>query len=314
MSQDLDAMALFARVVETGSFTGAAAQLGLSKSSASKQVGRLEARLGARLLNRTTRRLALTEAGQAFFEGCQRVVAEAAAAEQAVTQLAAAPRGVLRVNAPMSFGVLHVAPALPALLAACPELALDLTLNDRRVDLIEEGYDMAIRIGALGDSSLIARRLAPSHRVLCAAPSYLDQHGRPQAPEDLAKHDCLVYSYQSLGREWRLASSGGGPGGGPDGERRVKIAGRLAVNNGDALLSAAVGGFGINFLPSFIAGEALRSGRLERLLPGWRDAEQSGVYAVYPAGRNLAPKVRVFIDFLAARFGDTPYWDRGLDL
>jgi DNA-binding transcriptional LysR family regulator len=306
MSQDLGAMALFARVVETGSFTGAAAQLGLSKSSVSKQVSRLEARLGTRLLNRTTRRLSLTEAGQAFFEGCQRVVAEAAAAEQAVTHLAAAPRGVLRVNAPMSFGVLHVAPAVPELLAACPELALDLTLNDRRVDLIEEGYDMAIRIGALGDSSLIARRLAPSHRMLCAAPAYLARHGRPEAPEDLADHDCLVYSYQTLGREWRLRS--------PAGERRVRIAGRLAVNNGDALLAAALAGQGIVFLPSFIAGEALRGGGLERLLPAWRDAEETGVHAVYPAGRNLAPKVRVFIDFLAARFGDPPYWDAGLDL
>jgi DNA-binding transcriptional LysR family regulator len=285
MSQDLGAMALFARVVETGSFTRAAAGLGLSKSSVSKQVSRLEARLGARLLNRTTRRLSLTEAGQAFFEGCQRVVAEAAAAEQAVTHLAAAPRGVLRVNAPMSFGVLHVAPAVPELLAACPELALDLTLNDRRVDLIEEGYDMAIRIGALGDSSLIARRLAPSHRMLCAAPAYLARHGRPEAPEDLADHDCLVYSYQTLGREWRLRS--------PAGERRVRIA---------------------VFLPSFIAGEALRGGGLERLLPAWRDAEETGVHAVYPAGRNLAPKVRVFIDFLAARFGDPPYWDEGLDV
>ena len=302
--QDLGAMALFARVVEAGSFTGAAAQLGLSKSAVSKQVSRLEDRLGARLMNRTTRRLSLTEAGQAFYEGCQKVVAEAEAAAQAVTHLAAAPRGVLRVNAPMSFGVLHVAPALPALLEACPELSLDLTLNDRRVDLVEEGYDLAIRIGALGDSSLIARRLAPSHRVLCAAPTYLAKRGRPEAPEDLAAHECLVYSYQAAGQAWHLS--------GPAGEKRVKIAGRLKVNNGDALLAAALTGLGIAFLPGFIAGDALRAGRLEQLLPEWRDAEETKVYAVYPAGRQVAPKVRAFIDFLAVRFGDPPYWDQGL--
>ncbi len=303
--QDLGAMALFAGVVEAGSFTGAAAQLGLSKSAVSKQVSRLEERLGARLMNRTTRRLSLTEAGQAFYEGCQKVVAEAEAAEQAVTHLAAAPRGVLRVNAPMSFGILHVAPVLPALLEACPELSLDLTLNDRRVDLVEEGYDLAIRIVALGDSSLIARRLAPSHRVLCAAPDYLAARGRrPAAPEDLAADECLVYSYQAAGQEWRLR--------GPAGEKRVKIAGRLKVNNGDALLAAALAGLGVAFLPSFIAGDALRRGRLEQLLPDWRDGQETSVYAIHPAGRKVPPKVRVFIDFLALRFGDPPYWDEGL--
>ncbi len=307
--QDLGAMALFAGVVEAGSFTGAAAQLGLSKSAVSKQVSRLEERLGARLMNRTTRRLSLTEAGQAFYEGCQKVVAEAEAAEQAVTHLAAAPRGVLRVNAPMSFGILHVAPVLPALLEACPELSLDLTLNDRRVDLVEEGYDLAIRIVALGDSSLIARRLAPSHRVLCAAPAYLAAgrvlgRGPPAAPEDLAAHECLVYSYQAAGQAWRLS--------GPTGDKRVKIAGRLKVNNGDALLAAALAGLGVAFLPSFIAGDALRRGRLEQLLPDWRDGQETSVYAIHPAGRKVPPKVRVFIDFLALRFGDPPYWDEGL--
>lgn len=302
--QDLNAVALFARVVEAGSFTAAATKLGLSKSAVSKQVSRLEQRLGVRLMNRTTRSLSLTEAGQAFYEGCQKVVAEAEAAEQAVTHLAAAPRGVLRVNAPMSFGVLHVAPALPELLRACPELSIDLTLNDRQVDLVEEGYDLAIRIGALADSSLVARRLAPSHRILCAAPSYLTARRRPAAPEDLAGAECLVYSYQAAGQEWRLS--------GPAGEKRVRIAGRLKVNNGDALLAAALDGQGIAFLPSFIVGAALRAGRLERLLPDWRDAEQTDVHGIYAAGRQAPPKVRAFIDFLAGRFGNPPYWDEGL--
>lgn len=301
---DLSAMAVFARVVETESFTRAAAELGLSKSAVSKQVSRLEDRLGVRLLNRTTRRLSLSEAGAAYYEGCQRTLAEAAAAEQAVTRLAAAPRGVLRVNAPMSFGVLHVGPALPAFLSACPELTLDLALNDRQVDLVEEGYDVAVRIGVLAESSLVVRRLAPSRLVLCAASGYLADHGRPAAPEELGGHDCLIYSYQAGGREWQFR--------GPDGLRRVKVSGRLRANNGDILMTAALNGRGIALLPSFIAGDALRAGRLERLLPAWRVAEEANVYAVYPASRNLSPKVRAFVDFLAARFGGTPYWDEGI--
>ena len=301
---DLSAMAVFARVVEMESFTRAAEELRLSKSAVSKQVSRLEDRLGVRLLNRTTRRLSLTEAGAAFYEGCRKTLSEAEAAEQAVTHLAMTPRGVLKVNVPMSFGFLHVGPALPDFLGRCPELELDLDLNDRRVDLVEEGYDVAVRIGLLADSSLVARRLAPSRLLLCAAPGYLAAHGRPAAPEDLAGHDCLVYSYRSAGSQWHFR--------GPDGLRRVKVAGRLRVNNGDTLLAAALGGLGIALLPSFIAGDDLRAGRLERVLPGWREAEEPSVHAVYPASRNLSPKVRVFVDFLAARFGEPPYWDEGI--
>ena len=303
--RDLGAMAVFARVVETESFTRAAAELSLSKSAVSKQVSRLEDRLGVRLLNRTTRRLSLTEAGAAYFEGCQKTLAEADAAEQAVSRLAEAPRGVLRVNAPMSFGVLHIGPALPAFLSACPELTLDLALNDRWVDLVEEGYDIAIRIGVLSDSSLVARRLAPSRLILCATPEYLASHGRPAAPEDLARHDCLTYSYRTAGRDWQFH--------GPEGLRRVRVSGRLGANNGDILLSAATSSLGVALLPSFIVGDHLRSGRLERVMPAWRLAEEPSVHAVYPAGRNLSLKVRVFIDFLAARFGETPYWDEGID-
>ncbi|MDH3595666.1 MAG: LysR family transcriptional regulator [Rhodospirillales bacterium] len=302
---DLSAMAVFARVVETESFTRAAEELRLSKSAVSKQVSRLEDRLGVRLLNRTTRRLSLTEAGAAFYGGCQKTLSEAEAAEQAVTHLAMAPRGVLRVAAPMSFGFQHVGPALPDFLSACPELTLDLALNDRMVDLVEEGYDVAIRIGVLADSSLVARRLAPSRLVLCAAPGYLAERGRPAAPEDLARHDCASYSYRTAGPEWRFR--------GPDGLHRVKVSGRLAVNNGDVLLAAALGGLGVVMLPSFIAGGGLRAGGLVRVLPDWRVAEEANVYAVYPASRNLSPKVRVFVDFLAARFGEPPYWDEGID-
>ena len=300
----LGAMAVFARVVEAASFSGAAGELGLSKSAVSKQVSGLEDRLGLRLLNRTTRRLSLTEAGLAFYQGCRRVVFEAEAAEQAVTRLASAPRGRLRVNAPMSFGARHLGPALPAFMARYPELAVELVLNDRLVDLVEEGFDAGIRIARLEDTSLIARRLAPSQRLLCAAPAYLSAHGAPRSIEDLRAHECLLYSYQTTGDAWPLR--------GPGGDARLRVTGRLHSNNGDALLCAALGGLGIAFLPSFICGEDLRAGRLRRVLPAWRDAAEAAIFAVYPASRQLSPKVRVFIDFLVERFAGAPYWDRDL--
>ena len=300
----LSAMAVFARVVEMESFSGAARDLGLSKSAVSKRVGRLEDRMGLRLLNRTTRRLSLTEAGAAFYEGCRRVVAEAEAAERAVTRLASAPRGRLKVNAPMSFGVRHLAPALPDFMARYPELTVDLALNDRLVDLVEEGFDVAVRIVRLEDSSLIARRLAPNRLVLCAAPFYLRAHGAPRAVEDLKGHECLLYSYLAAGDVWRLC--------GPGGERRLAVTGRLHINNGNALLAAALGGLGVALLPCFICGEDLRAGRLIQVLPEWSGPADTAIAAVYPASRNLSPKVRVFVDFLAERFGGTPYWDEGL--
>jgi DNA-binding transcriptional LysR family regulator len=305
MSPDqLDTMAAFARIVEAGSFSAAARELGRSKSSVSKRIARLEDRLGVRLLNRTTRRLSLTEAGRSFYEGCRRMLSEAEAAERAVAHLSGAPRGTLRVNVAMSFGVLHVAPALAGFMRRYPELSVELVLDDREVDLVEEGFDLGVRIRALPDSSLIARRLAPSRRFVCAAPSYLEAHGAPEAPEDLPRHACLLYSYQAQRSVWRL--------GGPAGERRVGVSGRLTANNGGALRNAALAGLGLAFLPSFIVGEDLRRGRLRRVLPDWRDADDIAVHAVYPAGRNLSPKVRVFVDHLAERFGPEPYWDRGL--
>ncbi len=301
----LDAMAVFARVVEAESFSGAARALGLSKSAVSKQVSRLEDRLSLRLLNRTTRRLSLTEAGTAFYQGCQRMVAEAEAAERAVTHLAGTPRGRLRVNAPMSFGVRHVGPALPEFLGRYPGLAVDLTLNDRMVDLVEEGFDVGLRIARLADSSLVARRLAPSRSVLSAAPAYLDRRGAPRDIDQLEDHACLIYSYQTTGEAWRLT--------GPEGARRLKVSGPLRVNNGDAILAAALGGLGVALLPCFICGDDLRAGRLVRVLPDWQAPPDGAVWAVYPAARHLSPKVRAFVDFLAERFGDKPYWDQGID-
>ena len=195
-------------------------------------------------------------------------------------------------------------PVLPAFMKDYPELAVELDLNDRVVDLVEEGYDLAVRILRLRDSSLVARRLAPSRNILCAAPDYLARHGVPQSLDDLAGHECLLYSYQATGDSWRLQ--------GPGGERRIRLSSRFRANNGDVLLQAAVGGLGIVLMPSFICYEEVRRGRLVRLLPEWNARSDIDINAVYPANRNLSPKVRVFIDFLAARFGPRPYWEEGL--
>lgn len=298
-------MTVFAAVVEANGFAAAAETLGLSKASVSRLVQRLEDRLGARLLNRTTRRLSLTEAGRSFYDGCQRMLAEAEAAEAAVTALTAQPRGTLRVAVPMSFGVGHLGPHLAAFLAACPELTLDVVLGDRVVDLVEEGFDAAIRIGRLADSALVSRRLASASRLIVASPDYLSRRGLPLEPADLAAHDCLHYSYYRGGRTWRFLHR--------DGRRaEVKIRGRLEMNSGDALVAVAAAGHGVVAMPSFIAGRALAEGRLLRLLPGWSDGEDTAIHVVYPARRNLLAKVRAFVDFLAARIGDPPPWERDL--
>lgn len=304
MFDSLPSMAVFVNVVENGSFSGAARTLHLSKSAVSKTVSRLEASLGTRLLNRTTRKLSLTEAGRAYYEGCRRMLNEAEAANQTVHRLTDAPRGRLRVNLPMSFGVLQVAPLLAAFLERYPEIDMDVAFEDRAVDLVEDGYDLAVRIGVLADSSLIARRLAPNRRILCAAPSYLEQHGTPQSPEALAAHSCLLYSYQASGDTWYLH--------GPDGVHTVRVQGRLRLNNGEGIRSAAVSGLGIAYLPTFLVGAELQAGRLVSVLPDWMDDGEGAVHAVYPASRHLSPKVRVFIDYLAECFGSEPPWDRGL--
>jgi DNA-binding transcriptional LysR family regulator len=296
----LTGMAIFARVVEAQSFTAAAAQLGMSRSAVSKAIAGLEDRLGARLLNRTTRRLALTEVGRAFYERCARIVADAEDAELAVSRLQAAPRGILRVNAPVSFGVLHLAPALPDFMQRYPELRVEIDLADRTVDLIEEGYDLAVRIGALADSSLIARRLADNHMVVCAAPAYWQRRGRPGEPRDLAGHACITYAYQRSPNEWPFV--------GPAGRFTVRVEGPLLSNNGDLALVAALAGLGVVVLPCFLCGPHLAAGRLEPVLADWMPPP-TGIHAVYPHGRHLSAKVRAFVDFLVERFGTQPAWD-----
>ena len=296
----LTAMEAFVRIVEKGGFTAAAADLRLSRAMVSKHVQDVEAHRGARLLNRTTRTLSLTEAGRVYYDRSTQLLAELAETEEAVGELQAKPRGRLRVNAPVSFGSLHLAAAIADYMAAYPDVAVELTLNDRIVDLVEEGYDVAVRIARLPDSSLIARRLAPCRHVVCASPGYLKRHGRPEHPADLARHNFLGYSYSAAGDERRFD--------GPDGSMSIQLKGTLQANNGDALCAAAVAGGGIAILPTFIAGSDILAGRLMTILTQYRIPEIA-IYALYPPGRHLSVKVRSFVDFLVPRFGERPSWD-----
>jgi DNA-binding transcriptional LysR family regulator len=297
-------MAAFVRVVEARTFTQAAERLGWSKSVVSRRIAELEERLGVRLLNRSTRRLSLTEAGQAYYERCARILADVDETEEAVSSLHAAPRGLLRVNAPMTFGMLHLAPAISAFMDRYPEMEIDLVLNDRFVDLIDEGFDLALRIGNLADSALIARKLAPCLRVACASPGYLARRGVPADPAALAGHDTLLYSNIANADQWRLTDREGF-------EHAVRVKSRLRVNNGDVLREAAAAGLGITLLPTFIVAEAIAEGRLKAILCDYRPLP-TAVHAVYPHNRHLSTKVRAFVDFLAERFGPPPYWDEPL--
>ena len=300
----LAALEAFVRVAETRSFSEAAKKLKASKSAVSRQVSALEAELGARLFHRTTRSLTLTEAGQGYYDRATRILADLDEANLAVSQLQAAPRGLLRVNAPMSFGFLHLAEAIPDFLSVYPDISVEMTMNDRFVDLVDEGFDVAVRIGALTDSSLIARRLAPIRRVLCASPAYFAARGRPETPEDIKAHDCLCNSNIATGREWRFVGRDGKP-------IHIEVKGRLSANNGDALRVAALNGLGIVTLPTFIVGADLQAGRLVCALDDFLPQTLS-LNAVYPHARHLSPKVRAFVDFLSRRFGPQPYWDKGL--
>ena len=293
---NLSAMELFARVVQEGSFSAAARSLDLTPSAISKQIGRLEDRLGARLITRTTRRFALTEEGRAFHERTVRILAEVAEAEQAVSDLRGEARGTLKVNAPFAFGRLHIAPLLPLFLERHPALRIDMTFNDRFIDLVDEGVDLVIRIGELADSSLMARRLARNRRVVCGAPDYFRRNGKPKHPAELTRHNCLVYTYRALRNDWQFI--------GPDGvEQSVLVSGNLEANNAEALHAGILGGLGLGLLPLWLVGHDLKAGRLVEALPGYH-APDSAIYAVYPPGRHLSPKVRLFIDFLAERFAE----------
>lgn len=289
----LTAMEIFTNVVEFEGFTAAAARLGISRASVSKQVIQLEESLGARLLNRTTRRVSVTELGEAYYERCKRVLAEVEEADLMVEQLHSEPRGTLKVSAPMSFGVAHVGPAVADFLATYSDLNISLALNDRFTDLIEEGFDVAIRISQSADTSLIARRLGGVRSVMTATPGYLERHGTPKAPQDLADHQCLSYIYLASGLEWPVF--------GPDGASSVKVSGPLKANNGEVLVQAARQGLGIASLPHFLVREEIAAGRLVTVLDGYRLPDLS-VFAVSPPNRFPARKVQAFISYLAERF------------
>jgi DNA-binding transcriptional LysR family regulator len=289
---DFEGLAIFAKVVETRSFAGAALELKLSKATVSKAISRIEARLGARLINRTSRRLALTDSGRQLADRAAHILAEGEAAEDAALAQATMPRGVIRLAAPMSFGLLHVAPVLPEFLAAFPEVSIDLHLSDAMVDLVGEGFDAAIRIAVLPDSSLVARRLCDMPRYLVGARTYLNKHGRPKHPLHLAQHRCIGYSYTAATEVWRFSKGGK--------SASVRPSGPLRVNNGDAMMPALIAGTGLGILPEFILREALATGRLEKLLPDWSLAS-GAVYWVTPPGGPRPKRVEILADFLTEK-------------
>lgn len=297
-------METFVRVVETGSITAAAARLEIAKSAVSRRLAELEARLGVQLFRRTTRRLSLTESGRSFYERCVRVLADVEEAELAVSQEHGALRGKLRVALPLSFGLLHLAPAINAFIAQHPLVEFDLDFNDRQVDLMQEGFDVAIRIAQLTDSSLIARRLAPIGHSVCASPAYFSVHGIPRQPADLERHVCLAYSNLANPGTWAYQAPDGRSG-------TVKVPVRLKANNGDFLCNAAIAGQGVILQPTFYVYDAIARGALVPVL-GDYTWPALNAYAVYPPTRHLSTRVRAFVDFLAQRFSGLPYWDRGM--
>ncbi|MEX2473831.1 LysR family transcriptional regulator [Marinobacter sp.] len=297
----IDAMRAFVTVVNEGTFTRAANRLGLSPQLVSKYVSQLEQHLAVRLLNRTTRRIHLTEAGTRYYQRAQQVLSDIDDMENQLDDLQAQAQGLLRISAPVSFAIRHMAPLLSEFQKAHPAVSIDLQLNDRKVDIVEEGFDIALRIGHLKSSSLIAKRLAPVRLVLCASPAYLKQHGTPERPEDLSNHDYLRYSYMDMNaghglQKWLQGSGRNHPR-------------EMVSNNGDVLIEAAIAGAGIALQPTFITGAAIREGKLQVILPE-HEPEPMALYAVYAHRQLLASKVRRFIDFIDGFFGDPPYWDR----
>lgn len=299
----LAAMQTFAKVVETGSFTKAAEALGISRTMATVHVGRLEEHLRVRLLNRTTRRLSLTEAGTAYYERCATLLAEMASLEGSLEAMVEEPAGVLKISAPVSFGVLHLAGALAEFAGRHAAVRYDVGLNDRTVDLVEEGYDLAIRIAQLVDSSLVARRIASTKLCICASPEYVKREGAPKDPRELARRQCLGYAYAGKGDKWVLD--------GPGGIAEVRVRAESRANNGDLLRMLAVHGHGIALLPDFIVADDLKARRLVRLLPRF-DAGELGIFAVYPSRKFLSAKVRTLVDFLVTHFARRN-WLRGPD-
>jgi len=295
-------MRIFVSIVEAGSITAAAERLNLAKSAVSRGLAELEAHLGVALIQRTTRRLNLTDSGRAYYERCLGILADVAEAESAVSQSHAALKGHLKVALPLAFGLLHLAPLIQAFMTQHPDIRFELDFNDRQIDLMQEGFDLAVRIATLADSSLIARRLAPIRHVVAASPAYLARHGTPRAAAELARHDCLAYSNVSDPGLWRFRGPDGQPG-------QVRVPVRLAASSGEFLMLAAIAGEGLVMLPTFYVHDAFRSGQLVPLLADHRWPELAA-YAVYPPTRHLSTRARAFVDFLAERLAGDPHWDR----
>jgi len=293
-------MQVFAQVVESGSFSKASERLNLSPTAVSRQVADLEAHLDTRLLNRTTRRVSLTESGRAFYERCVQLLSDLDEAEQEAARAAIVPRGTIKLTTSVTFGVRHLAPAIAAFMSRHGEVRFDVSLSDRMVDLVEEGFDLGVRIGGPGSENLVARKLGETRLVPCASPAYLEAHGAPGTPEDLSKHNCFTYEYIQPRNTWRFRDASGA-------ERAVRVGGNLHSNNGDLLAEAAARGAGIVFEPAFIVGPDVRSGRLVPLLQEFVPAPVP-IYAVYPSRKHLSAKVRLFVDFLLKSFADTKDW------
>lgn len=290
-------MVLFARVVEAGSFSAAAKALGQTRAAVSKQIAALEERVGAQLLKRTTRTMHLTEIGEEFYQRCARIAEEAAEAERAVANLQGAPRGRLRVAAPVTFGRRYLTPLVAPFLLEHRDISIELALSDAEPDRAPQDFDVAVRIAPRAPSGSIARLLAPSPHVLCASPDYWKKCAAPTSPDELREHECLLYSSLAQPRLWRFR-----------GGKTVRVSGRFAVNHGESLRDAALAGVGVAYMPGFLVGRDLAEGHLVSALDDWAQSKQK-VYAVHPRSQNLAPKVRVFVDFLDQKFRPIPPWE-----
>src|ERR1700743_1749471 len=300
----LRALEVFAAVVNQGSFTRAADKLETSPANVTRYVNELEEALGARLLNRTSRRLSLTETGKTLYDRALSILDDVAEAEPVAPSASFQPRGRLRINAPLSFGIRYLAPLWPRFVARYPDIELDVSLGDRVVDLVEEGYDMAVRISRGGSPAVVSRSLAATRHIVCASPRYVARHGAPANPEDLKACACITYTYPDPAEEWRLLDDAGN-------EHTVAVRSIMQTNNGDTLRAAALAGLGIVRLPTFMVGDDLRQGGLVHLMTGYRTPEID-VLAVYPSRRHLSAKVRVMVDFLVHAFRGTPPWDKGV--
>ncbi|HEX8739254.1 MAG TPA: LysR family transcriptional regulator [Casimicrobiaceae bacterium] len=294
------AITAFVRIVESGSLAAAARRMDVSVSALSRLLAELESHLGARLIHRTTRRLALTETGRAFYERAVQLTADLAEAEEAVSSAAVAPRGTLRLTSSAAFGTGYLASAIADFRLQHRELRFEVELSERAVDLVDEALDLAIRIGPIGSQALIGRRIADAHIVCCASPAYLERHPAPTTPADLAAHECLIYEYAAGGAQWSFVDPAGAT-------QTVRVAGSARANNGAMLAALAISGAGIAYEPDFIVAPAVRAGRLVPLLRGYAPPS-IGIHAMYPSRRHLSAKVRTFVDFLVARFEGTPPW------